>query len=282
MSTPSNQQARAQQFHHLHDELLVLPNAWDPPSARMIERAGASAVATTSAGVAWSRGVADAGGLDRATALDAVARIVSSVSIPVTVDIEDGYVDGPGGVAATIDAVISAGAVGVNIEDSRAGRLLPVEAHADVLRTVTARLADSSVSLFVNARVDTFLLADGSESSPALLADTVERARAYVAADAHGVFVPGVTDPDTIRALAAGIDAPLNIMVGAGSRPVAELAALGARRISSGPQLAMSAYGQVQDWARVMVGGGSFDHLPVGASPAELHTGSPQSATTRA
>ncbi len=121
MTDRSDQRVRAARFHRLHDELLVLPNAWDPPSARMIEGAGAVAIASTSAGVAWSRGVADAGGLDRSTALDAAARMVAAVSVPVTLDVEWGYPDDPGGVEVTIEEVIATGAVGINLEDSPCG-----------------------------------------------------------------------------------------------------------------------------------------------------------------
>ena len=173
----SHQQALAEQFHRLHDAMLVLPNAWDPPSARMVERAGAAAVATTSAGVAWSRAVADGGGLDRGTALDAANRVVSSVAVPVTVDIEDGYPDEPGGIEATIDAVIDCGAVGVNIEDSHAGRLVTAAEHADVLRRVMARVDAAPVRLFVNARIDSFLLGGGSGSTPRMLLATQSNAR---------------------------------------------------------------------------------------------------------
>ena len=267
----SHQQALAEQFHRLHDDVLVLPNAWDPPSARMVG-AGAAAVATTSAGVAWGRGVADGGGLDRGSALDAANRVVSSVAVPVTVDIEDGYPDEPGGIEATIDAVVEGGAVGVNIEDSHAGRLVTGAEHADELRRVMARVDAAPVRLFVNARIDTYLFGVGSGSTPrTLLADVVERAHAYVAAGVHGIFVPGVSDPVLVIAIASEIKVPLDIMVGAGSAPVSELAALGVRRISSGPQLAMSAYGEVRAWAHAMLQG-RFDSLPAGASPADLHT----------
>ncbi len=278
----SHQQALAEQFHRLHDDVLVLPNAWDPPSARMVELAGAVAVATTSAGVAWSRGVADGGGLDRGTALDAANRVVSSVAVPVTVDIEDGYPDAPGGIEATIDAVIAGGAVGVNIEDSHAGRLVRGAEHADVLRRVMARVDASPVRLFVNARIDTYLFGVGSDSTPRmLLADVVERAHAYEAAGVHGIFVPGVSDPVLIMAIASEVTVPLNIMVGADSAPVIELAGLGVHRISSGPQLAMSAYGEVRAWAHAIVQG-RFDSLPAGASPTDLHADRALSSTSKA
>lgn len=266
----STQQALAEQFHRLHEELLVLPNAWDPPSAHMVAAAGAKAVATTSAGVAWSLGLADAGGMDRSAAMDAARRLISSVTLPVTLDVEDGYADEPGGVAATIEAVIAAGAVGINIEDSRAGTHLAPDEFTAVLDQAVAAVAASPVDVFVNARVDTFLLGAERDKDD-LLAETIERAVAYAVQGAHGIFVPGVTDPDTIRALVHAVDVPLNVMVGAGSPPVIELAALGVRRVSWGPQLALSAYGQVGAWAHAMRAG-HLDQLPPGVDIAEFQS----------
>ena len=109
-----------QRFRALHvpGAPLVLANAWDVASARLIEAEGAAAVATTSAGIAWSFGVADGGALDRGWTIDVVRRIVTAVDVPVTADVEDGYADDPEGVAQTIEALAATGAVGVNIEDA--------------------------------------------------------------------------------------------------------------------------------------------------------------------
>ncbi|MGK5556792.1 isocitrate lyase/phosphoenolpyruvate mutase family protein, partial [Actinomadura kijaniata] len=116
---PLDRRQRAELLHALHERPpLVLPNAWDPASAAAIEAAGAPAIATTSAGLSWAAGVADAGGLDRATALTALRRIVAAVSVPVTADIEAGYGTTPEEVAATVTGVLDAGAVGINIEDA--------------------------------------------------------------------------------------------------------------------------------------------------------------------
>jgi 2-methylisocitrate lyase-like PEP mutase family enzyme len=270
VSTVSRQQARAEHFHRLHQDLLVLPNAWDPPSARMIAAAGAKAIATTSAGIAWSRGVVDAGGLSRDVALDAAARLVAVVELPVTLDIESGYPDCRGGVEATVEGVVEAGAVGINVEDSRDGSLLRGDEHTQVVDRIAKVVASMPVRLFVNARIDTFLLGDAEPE--ALLVDTIARARSYVAAGADGVFVPGVGDQDLIRTLAAEVHAPLNVMVGAGSPPIPQLAALGVRRISLGPQLAMSAYGKVREWARETLAG-SLGGLPPGAASGDLVDG---------
>jgi 2-methylisocitrate lyase-like PEP mutase family enzyme len=207
---------------HTAGELLVLPNAWDAASARLVEKAGAEAVATTSAGVAWSLGVPDGDRLDPAEAVAAVARIVRAVGVPVTADIEGGY----GDVAATVRGVRDAGAAGVNVEDglSRQPR-----------RIAEARAA-AGEELFVNARIDTFLLSAGD------LEETVARALEYVDAGADGVFVPGVSDEAVIAELVERIPAPLNVMAGPGAPPVAALAKLGVRRVSVGPAIAAAAY----------------------------------------
>lgn len=272
VAVTSTQQQQAEEFHRLHEDFLILPNAWDPPSARMVAAAGAAAVATTSAGVAWSHGVADGGGLDRATALDAAARMINSVTIPVSIDLEGGYAGEPGGVEAAVEGVLEAGAVGINLEDSAAGALLAAADHADTLRRVRKLVDSGPVRLFLNARIDTFLLAAAGSDGPELVAATIERARAFVEAGADGVFVPGVTDPDLVRDLVAGVPAPLNLMVGRGALPLVRYAELGVRRVSAGPTLTLSAYRQVQDWAAAMLAG-SLEDVPEGTAMGPLQAG---------
>src|SRR2546421_7237450 len=150
----STQQDKATVFHALHHgEGRVLPNAWDVASARIVEEAGAAAVATTSAGVAWSLGVPDGDRLGRDRAAELVGRIASAVSVPVTADIEGGFADDPAGVGETIRQIIAAGAVGVNLEDGS----LPAEEF--VRRVAAARSAAdaSGVALYINARTDVYL-----------------------------------------------------------------------------------------------------------------------------
>ena len=188
---------------HVPGDPLVLVNAWDAASARIVEAAGAPAVATTSAGVAWSLGVPDGGALDRDQALKAVARIVRAVRVPVTADIEDGFGEDPAGVAATVERLRAVGAVGANIEDARRGELLDV---ADAAERVAAAHAAGGADVFVNARIDTYLLAVGDPAGR--LDATLRRAAAFVAAGADGIFVPGAADTAVIAELVAGIDAP--------------------------------------------------------------------------
>ncbi|PZE32798.1 isocitrate lyase/phosphoenolpyruvate mutase family protein [Curtobacterium sp. MCSS17_006] len=259
---------RAATFHGLHDHRsrpLVLVNVWDAVSARLVEDAGATAIATTSAGVAWSLGRPDGNTLTRAEAMDAVARIAASVSVPVTVDIESGYADDADGVARTVDAVLEAGAVGINIED---GRLHP-EALADRIGAARRAAERAGVRLFVNARTDVHLA--GLVDPERLLAETLERARRYRGAGADGVFVPGVRDVETIRALVESIDGPVNVMAGPGSPTVAELARLGVARISLGSAVAQAAYAVVRQATAELRTTGTYDSLAGGVDYADLN-----------
>jgi 2-methylisocitrate lyase-like PEP mutase family enzyme len=223
---------------HLSGAPLVLPNAWDASSARIIERAGAEAIATTSAGVAWGLGMPDGDRLDIDEAVAAIARIVRTVDVPVTADIESGY----GDVARTVRLVRDAGAVGINIED---GRVAAPE------RIAAARAAGGD--LFVNARIDTFLQSVGGVD------ETVARAKAYVDAGADGIFVPGVYDQDVIAELVSRIAAPLNVMAGPGAPPVSKLAELGVRRVSVGPAIAAAAYSLTAAAAAEILAEGTYD-----------------------
>jgi 2-methylisocitrate lyase-like PEP mutase family enzyme len=238
---------------------LVLPNAWDPASAVAIQSAGAKAIATTSGGVAWSRGVADAGGMNRSVALEALRRIVRVVSVPVSADIEAGYGDTPEEVAWTVAEVASIGALGVNIEDSMDSNLVDVSEQAE--RLAAARQAGD---LVINARTDVFLM--GSRS----VDETLRRAERYAEAGADSLFVPGVVDPVTIKALVDG-PLPLNVMAHPGAPTVAELAALGVARISVGSGIAQAAYGLAARAAREVLESGTYESLTEAMGYGELN-----------
>lgn len=263
------EQALGLRSGHVPGTPLVLPNAWDAASARLVEEAGAAAVATTSAGLAWALGAADGDRVDRGQALDAVARVAGAVAVPVTADIESGYARDAAGVGDTIRAVLSAGAVGVNIEDARNGTgegpLRPVAEQAERLAAAREAADAAGVPLFLNARVDTFLRGAGGIDL------TLERAAAFVAAGADGIFVPGVADPVTVRTLAEGIDAPLNVLAGPASPPVAELAACGVARVSVGPRLFEAAHALVRRAAQELLGSGTYESLAEGLEYAELN-----------
>ncbi|MGW7364734.1 isocitrate lyase/PEP mutase family protein [Streptomyces sp. NPDC054841] len=258
---------RARHFRSLHipGRPLVLPNAWDIPSARIVTAAGAAAIATTSAGISWERGVPDGDRMDRAAAVAQLAAVAAATDLPVSADIEGGYEEDEGGVAGTVRAVLAAGAVGINIED---GPRPPAE---HIRRIAAARSAADSegVPLYVNARIDTYLMGLGAEHGR--LGETLERAAACVAAGADGVFVPGVVDPETVRALVKGIDAPLNVLVGPGAPAVAELAELGVARVSAGSSIVLAAHGLVHDATRELLTEGTCGKLAGGYEYGELN-----------
>ncbi|MEU1014343.1 isocitrate lyase/phosphoenolpyruvate mutase family protein [Streptomyces sp. NPDC005900] len=273
MTTHLREAALAFRALHTAGRPLVLPNAWDAASARVIEAAGARAIATTSAGVAWDLGSADGDRLGRDRALGAVATIAAAVGVPVSADIESGYATDAAGVAETVRGVLAAGAVGVNIEDAAYEGDAPLRAPADqAARIETARkTADAAgVPLFINARVDTYLRAVGQEADR--LALTLERAAAYLAAGADGIFVPGVAGPDTLAALVAGVGGPLNVTAGPGAPSVAELAALGVARVSTGARIAQAAHAVVREAALELLAKGTYGPLEGGLDYGELNT----------
>ena len=256
----------AVRFRALHDPAapLALANAWDAASARLVAAAGAPAVATTSAGVAWGLGAADGDRLDRDAALALIERVVAAVDVPVTADIESGFGAAPADVAETVARVLAAGAVGVNIEDAHstpgaATPLRPAEEQAERLAAARAAAESAGIPLYLNARVDVYLRGVGEESGR--LAETLRRSRIYLEAGASGVFVPGVADPELIGELAAGIDAPLNVLVGPGSPAVPELGKLGVARASLGSAVAEAAYAQVDRAARELLATGTYGSL---------------------
>src|SRR5579863_5203154 len=250
---------RAIAFAELHraGEPLLLPNAWDVASAVAIAGAGSKAIATTSAGVAWSLGVPDGAGLggvglgaERAAAV--IARIVAAVDVPVSADIEAGYED----VAATVTAVLEAGAVGVNIEDRRDGSGL-YEAAEQASRLAAARTAARGIPFWINARTDVFL------AGTRRIDDALERSAAYAAAGADSLFVPGLVDPAAIAELANG-PLPVAVMVWPGAPPVAELAAAGAIRISLGSAIAQAAYAIAVRATAELLTSGTYDSVADG------------------
>jgi len=213
-------------FRKLHagPKILVLPNAWDVASARIFEAAGFPAIATTSAGIANSIGYPDGERVSRDEMLDVIRRIVRAVSVPVSADVEAGY----GDAAGTAHALAELGAVGMNLEDSRAGALVEVSSQVKLIESVRAKS-----NLIINARTDVYLHSTGGDPAM-LLEQAVERLNAYRKAGADSLFAPGVRDAETIGQLARAVDGPLNILAVAGAPPVAELERLGVRRVTIG------------------------------------------------
>ena len=258
----SRQRDPGNRFHELHREgLLLLPNAWDAGSARLVESLGAKAIATTSAGVAWSHGYPDGDFLPVPRLSATVAEITRVVSVPVSTDIEGGYSNDPAVVGETVAAVVGAGAVGINIED---GTREPDLLCAKIERAKEAGLR-LGIDVFVNARTDVYLRALAPPDRR--LDETLARAERYRAAGADGIFVPGVTDAPAIRAIAAAVGLPLNVLTRPGLPPAAELEALGVRRLSAGSWLASAALATVAARASEFLRSGASEPLVAGAMP---------------
>jgi 2-methylisocitrate lyase-like PEP mutase family enzyme len=247
---------------------LVLPNAWDAASARVIELAGAQAIATTSAGISWAFGRGDGQKLRREEMIQAIRYIVQAVAIPVTADIEGGYGSGStNDVAETVQALISIGVVGVNLEDSPGcdGQVLLVpEAQAERIHAAREAALAAGGDLVINARTDVYLFQVGAPETRFDAA--VRRANIYRSAGADCLFVPGVIDAGTIAALVRAIDGPLNIMAMPGAPNVSQLGQLGVARVSVGPTIAQVALAATQRAARELLVHGTYgrseDSLP--------------------
>lgn len=266
---------KAELFGALHrrGEPVVLANAWDVASARLVEEAGAKAVATTSAGVAWSLGAPDGDRIGREQALALVERVARAVRVPVTADIENGFAEKADGVGETIRGVLAAGAVGVNLEDvvytETGSELRDVADQAERIAAARQAADAAGVGLFINARVDVYLRAVGEPSSRFDV--TAARAAAYVQAGASGVFVPGVVDPATVSRLVEAIDAPVNVLVGPGAPSISELAGVGVARVSLGSSIAAAAYAVVDRAAREAFGDGTYAAVEGGLEYARLN-----------
>jgi 2-methylisocitrate lyase-like PEP mutase family enzyme len=258
MNAKADSAATFRRLHHAA-ELLVLANAWDAGSARLIESLGARAIATTSAGVAWSHGYPDGDALPVDRLVATVAAILRAIRIPLTVDMESGYGPDPAAVGESVAAVIDAGAVGINIEDG--------SAPPDLLCAKIARAKEAGirlgVDLFVNARTDVYLR--GLAPAAARVEETLARAARYRDAGADGIFVPGLIDPAEIRMITAATDLPLNVMARSGLPAMAELASLGVRRLSAGSGIAEAVMGRAAVLARTFLAEGRSDILSEGA-----------------
>jgi 2-methylisocitrate lyase-like PEP mutase family enzyme len=236
---------------------FVIPNAWDAGSARILEQVGFPAIATTSAGIAWSCGVPDGGTLDLDTMLEHVDRIVTAVDVPVSADLEAGFGDTPDDVGRTVARAVELGLAGCNLEDQVQGTLFEIDEAVD--RLAAARAAAPTGTFVINARTDTYLARTTGE----VFDETVERVSRYVEAGADCVFVPGVNDEDTIRRLAAAIPAPLNVVAGLTANVIdaPTLFSLGVKRVSLGGSLARAALSLVERAGRELLESGTLGFL---------------------
>jgi 2-methylisocitrate lyase-like PEP mutase family enzyme len=255
-------------FHKLHGgpDPLILVNAWDAASARIVERAGAKAIGTTSAGMAWTLGYADGERMPVSELLAACARICRVAGVPVTVDIERGFGSSTQAVCDVVRALIDMGVAGINIEDGTLPGTRQL-APAEILCERIAALRQLDARFFINARTDTYFVAN--DEPAARYEDTLRRARLYASAGADGIFVPGMGSLEEIAGVAGAVTLPVNVYAGHTKAPAIEvLAGAGARRISLGCGPLQAALGLVGRIAAEAFDNGNFRTMSAEMLPA--------------
>jgi len=236
---------------HAGPDVLVLPNAWDAGSARVTEIAGAKAIATSSAAVAWAHGYPDGEALPFDILLNLVREIARVVSIPITADIEAGYA-GEESVADNVEYLIDAGATGINIEDGTGS--------SDALCDKIANIKEKHGSeVWVNARTDVYLhnLAEGE----AAYEETLKRARRYLDAGADSIFIPMAAGDELLARFVKAIPAPLNVLAWPGVSPTAKLKEIGIRRLSAGSGIAKTSLGHIYGLTQAFLAEGRSEPL---------------------
>jgi 2-methylisocitrate lyase-like PEP mutase family enzyme len=249
------QTRKGEQFLAMHvpGKPVILFNIWDAGSAKAVTAAGAKAIATGSWSVANANGFPDGERMPLVLVIDNLRRIVGATDLPVTVDLESGYGDAVEIVGETVALAIDAGAVGCNLEDSfpANGKLRETSDQVKRIRRARRTADAASIRFFINARTDVFFQQKPEHHSEVMVANVLERARAYSDAGANGLFVPGLADITLIARLAEASPLPLNIMVGDITTPVRELAERGVARVSYGPGPYLAAMKALEQAARV-------------------------------
>jgi len=262
-----SQREKAEEFRALHHgkRILILPNGWDVPSARVFEDAGFPAVATSSAGMLVSLGYLDGEVVGRDEFVSAVERIARVLSVPVSADIVAGFGKTTAEVVATVRAILKTGAVGINIEDfaHATKKLYPVERQIENVKAIRELAETSRVPLVINARTDALRFAEGDEE--ARVKEAIRRATAYRDAGADCVYPMGLIDATSITRFVKALDFPINVMVRKGLPPVSELQRLGVARVSFGPTASYAAMGLLKRAAKEVLEKGTYENLVEGA-----------------
>jgi 2-methylisocitrate lyase-like PEP mutase family enzyme len=239
--------SKTERFQALHvpGKPLVLFNIWDAGSAKAVTTGGAKALATGSWSVANALGFADGEQTPLGLAIENLRRIVTATELPVTVDLESGYSE----IAKTVGLALEAGAVGCNLEDSfpTNGTLRTVQDQVERLRQARQAAGDR---FFINARTDVFFQKPNMQHDTTMLAEALERARAYAEVGADGLFAPGLTNLELIAQLAEASPLPLNVMVSDATPPLSALADAGVARVSYGPHPYLLAMRALEEAAR--------------------------------
>ncbi|HEX7962236.1 MAG TPA: isocitrate lyase/phosphoenolpyruvate mutase family protein, partial [Terriglobales bacterium] len=226
---------------------------WDAGSAEAVAIGGAKAIATSSWSVANANGFADGEHIPLALAIDNLRRIISATDLPVTIDLESGYGEGPEAVAETVELASQAGAIGCNLEDSYPahGKMREIADQCDRIRRARQRADAVTTGFFINARTDVFFQTPPDQHTSVMVVEAIERGRAYADAGADGLFAPGLADITLIARLAKESPLPLNIMVGDATPPLRVLAGQGVARVSHGPRPYLLAMKALEEAARL-------------------------------
>lgn len=255
----ATQAQRAARFLALHhgDAPLLLPNPWDPGSARLLEWLGFEALATTSSGFAATLGRLD-GAVGREQVIAHAAAMAAATALPVSADLENGFADDPAGVAETVRLALGAGLAGCSIEDYSGREEAPiydVEPAVERIRAAAAVAHGGPVHLVLTARAENYL-----HGRPDLDV-TIARLQRYGEAGADVLYAPGLTRLEDIAAVVRSVDRPVNVLIRPGVPGTAELAAVGVRRISVGGAFAFAALGALVEAARELQAGEGFGFL---------------------
>jgi 2-methylisocitrate lyase-like PEP mutase family enzyme len=263
----STQRAKAEAFRAMHDRsrILVLPNAWDAMSARVIEEAGARAIATTSAGVAFSVGYPDGEAIPRDEMIAAIARIARVTTVPVSADIESGFAQDTRELAETIRRVIDAGAVGINLEDQihdGTHSLYDLDMAVDRVHVARDAANSTGVPFVINARTDVYLLGIGEPDTR--FEHAVRRANAYRKAGADCLFLPAIVRRADIERIVPALEGPLNLLQFPGIPTIPELERLGVARLSVGTRLTLNAMAGLKKTAGELLSTGTYESMLAG------------------
>jgi 2-methylisocitrate lyase-like PEP mutase family enzyme len=265
---------KAIQFRQLHrgPRALILPNAWDVASARIFEDAGFPAIATTSAGIAFSLGYPDGQRIPREEMLARIGRIARAVHVPVTADIEAGYGSSAEAAAATTVELIQAGAVGMNLEDASGNPdepLIDMQLAVEMIKAALTAAAQLNAQIVVNARTDVYLLPGGDPDAD--YSEALRRLVAYCEAGAECVFAPGLKDANTIGRLVKAVNCPLNILAGPGTPSIPELEKLGVARVSLGSGPIRATLGLLRRAAEEIKTSGTYSAMEGAVPYAEVN-----------
>lgn len=275
MSPSTAQQAKADALRRLHhaDQPLVLANVWDVPTARIVESAGFPAIATSSAGIAWTLGYPDGQRISRNEMLEIVGGIANAVALPVTADLENGYGFDADAITKTVEGLIASGAVGLNLEDSdgrKAHAVYEFSKAVDQIRAARAAADAGGVNVVINARTDVFFPTNKGFEDRA--AEAIRRGNAFLEAGADCVFLPFIAKPDLIATLVKEIDGPVNILAGPGMPSIRELADMGVKRVSIGGAFSRMAYAAVRKAAEQLRDTGAYGFMDGDIPHMELNS----------